>query len=190
MTHEMLKLSGIGGLREVTLVQDLGDGRARVRFVSNGNTKVVPTNRILGWRKVAQVSEDELADREDVAEREAHRDTRPSPPPMMRASELLPPARPEFRPVPKPPGPAQSPKYLAFVRAHPCCLCGAPGPSHAHHQGPRGMSQKTDDYRTIPLCDVDHDGVHASRRPQLTKGLVAHAQRELLVEYVRGLEGT
>lgn len=64
------------------------------------------------------------------------------------------------RPVPKPDGPLRDPRFLAWVRLRPCCICGAPGPSEAHHYGPRGAGQKTDDVRTVPLCRLHHDEWH------------------------------
>lgn len=180
MTEQCLRLGGIGGARPVELVEDLGNGLARVRILASGNTRVVKTSRIQGWRDASREAASTPAAARPAA----------TLPPMMRASQLLPPPRAELRPVPKPQGPARAPKYLAFVRLKPCLLCGAPGPSHAHHHGPRGTGQKTDDYRTIPLCAADHDGYHGGHRPQLTAQFVAHAQRELLVEYLRHLEGT
>ena len=59
-------------------------------------------------------------------------------------------------PVPKPVT-LTSPAYLAYVRKHPCCLCGA-SPSEAHHWSHHGgvMGSKVDDYRTVPLCHAHH----------------------------------
>jgi hypothetical protein len=68
-------------------------------------------------------------------------------------------------------------KYLRWVRAQACCVCGFPGPSHAHHhlsapsyspgQRPeksagtkRGKSQKASDFYTIALCIKDHSNLH------------------------------
>lgn len=52
--------------------------------------------------------------------------------------------------------------YLAWVRTHPCCRCGALPPSHAHHEilNGRGKSQKSPDARTLPLCARCHDDFH------------------------------
>lgn len=68
------------------------------------------------------------------------------------------------RPVPKPLPPARSTTHLERVRAMSCCVCARPGPSHAHHHGPRGVGQKTSDFRTVPLCAEHHDEWHATRR--------------------------
>jgi hypothetical protein len=79
---------------------------------------------------------------------------------------------PVHRKAKRPPkfGPIRSENYLAFVRVRPCCVCGAPGPSEPHHFGRRGMGQKTDDLRTVPLCvalngchDVFHNNGHFAR---------------------------
>ena len=61
-----------------------------------------------------------------------------------------------IRPVPKPVT-LRSEPYLAYVRKHPCCLCGA-SPSEAHHWSHHGgvMGSKVDDYRTVPLCTKHH----------------------------------
>lgn len=61
-----------------------------------------------------------------------------------------------LRPVPKP-ATLRSNPYLAYVRKHPCCLCGA-SPSEAHHWSHHGgvMGAKVDDYRTVPLCQEHH----------------------------------
>lgn len=96
---------------------------------------------------------------------------------------------------PKPPPPARSQTYLAFVRGKPCCACSAPAPSDPHHYGRRGMGQKTDDYRTVPLCRRCHDRWHAEhvvegdadRRETDLRFL--RVQVALLVEWIRRCEG-
>ena len=88
-------------------------------------------------------------------------------------------------------GPLRSEDYLAFVRSQPCLLCAAPAPSDPHHYGPRGLGQKTDDYRTVPLCRKCHDTLHAEgesmagmRRahPVLLRAQVDHLVRWLRLE--------
>lgn len=69
---------------------------------------------------------------------------------------------------------------LKWVRSQPCCSCGYPGPSEAHHHtdgetdpnrsrkalgGKRGLSQKADDSQTMPLCVKCHGCLHAFRGP-------------------------
>jgi len=92
---------------------------------------------------------------------------------------------------PKPPAPARSEPYLRFVRQQPCCACSAPGPSDPHHFGRRGMGQKTDDYRTVPLCRRCHDRWHAehvvegdSTRAETTERFLREQVR-LLVAWIR-----
>lgn len=72
--------------------------------------------------------------------------------------------RAELRAVPKPPKPLRDAAYLARVRGRMCCMLSGrcAGPIVAHHHGPRGMGEKTDDYRTVPLCDVHHREFHAT----------------------------
>lgn len=69
--------------------------------------------------------------------------------------------------VPKPRAPERGgdPAYLAFVRTRPCCACGAPPPSHAHHKtlGGRGKGQKAPDRETLPFCFSCHDEFHGVR---------------------------
>lgn len=55
---------------------------------------------------------------------------------------------------------ARAPHYLAYVRQLNCCSCGQAPRVDPHHDGPRGMGQKTDDYRTIPLCFKCHRRLH------------------------------
>ncbi len=46
--------------------------------------------------------------------------------------------------------------YLAAIRQLPCCACGAPAPSDAHHlkadTGERGAAMKATDRFAVPLC--------------------------------------
>lgn len=72
-----------------------------------------------------------------------------------------------LRVVPKPPRPWRSEAYLAYVRRHPCCIAedgatrtSCSGSVVSHHHGPRGMGEKTDDSRTVPLCDGHHRTFH------------------------------
>lgn len=79
--------------------------------------------------------------------------------------------------------------YLKYVRAHPCACCRAPGPSEAHHWGPKGrsggMGTKCSDFRTVPLCAICHEHFHRSGSlPNLerkdTENLFLCAQVDLL----------
>lgn len=51
--------------------------------------------------------------------------------------------------------------YMAAVKRLPCAVCGAPGPSIAHHcfHGRYG-SRKASDFDVIPLCSEHHDYPH------------------------------
>lgn len=70
--------------------------------------------------------------------------------------------RPGTRPVRQREPRLESPRYLAYVRRHACCNCGASGPSEAHHWSHHGGSTgaKCDDFRTVPLCAVCHRHWH------------------------------
>lgn len=98
---------------------------------------------------------------------------------------------PSFMPQAKPEPPARSEPYLDFVREHPCMECHAPGPSDPHHYGPRGMGQKADDYRTVPLCRRDHDFFHDHGRLRSDVDSVQthvrfiERQLQLVIEFMR-----
>jgi hypothetical protein len=73
--------------------------------------------------------------------------------------------------------------YIRWVRKQPCCVCGMPGPSHAHHHtnGPtyppdapapeksvgnkRGKSQKASDWYTLAVCFKCHRKLHEFEGP-------------------------
>jgi hypothetical protein len=94
-----------------------------------------------------------------------------------------------YAPIPKPARPVRSRRYLAFVRSHPCCSCGALAPSEAHHWGPRAVGEKTDDLRTVPLCRRCHDAWHGpagtlpGRDRATSERLMLAVQVGLLVRY-------
>lgn len=49
--------------------------------------------------------------------------------------------------------------HLQRIKSLPCGLCGAPGPSDAHHiREGQGMGQRASDYLAIPLCKDCHQG--------------------------------
>lgn len=88
--------------------------------------------------------------------------------------------------------PVRTPKFMEFVRKHPCCHCHAPPRSDPHHVGREGLSQKVDDLRCVPLCRMCHD--HLERHGTLwtwhlyTRGKLAQVQVELLVAWTLGRE--
>lgn len=45
-----------------------------------------------------------------------------------------------------------------WIRAKPCAVCGAPGPSHAHHAETRGAGHGSE--VLVPLCALCHDLFH------------------------------
>ncbi len=83
------------------------------------------------------------------------------PVPMNSIADMLAPMQRVYdsgiRPVPKPVT-LRSEPYLAYVRKHPCCLCGRSEGIEAHHWSHHGgvMGSKVDDYRTVPLCTEHH----------------------------------
>lgn len=100
--------------------------------------------------------------------------------------------------------PLKFPEYVAWVREqHPCMFCGKPAQA-AHHHGKKGMGQKVDDLRVVPVCEQSHDAIHAHRLDRMCSpflllatgvskdvawsvlhGNVARRQVELISEWVR-----
>lgn len=116
------------------VVRDDGS-TVRVRFATTGKERSVERARIIGARK---------------------RPARGAP--LAKLPEYEAP-RPDVRSRFKAPN-VEDPKYLAHVRTRACCICAAPAPSEPHHYGPRGLGQKTDDRRTVPICRCCHDRWH------------------------------
>jgi hypothetical protein len=53
--------------------------------------------------------------------------------------------------------PARDLRYLEWIRTLPCCVCGMPGQSEAHHEPPKGIGGgHSTDYDAVPLCLGDH----------------------------------
>ena len=126
-----------GGAAEVVYVRG---GNVRVRMLSTHCPRTVPLSRVTPKResKALSVEAPQLRSLADMVA------------PMQRVYDS------GIRPVPKPVT-LRSEPYLAYVRKHPCCLCGA-SPSEAHHWSHHGgvMGSKVDDYRTVPLCTKHH----------------------------------
>lgn len=101
---------------------------------------------------------------------------------------------------PKPAPRWTSERYLKHVRAYPCCNCGAPPPSEAHHWEPgHGMSRKPDDVFCAPLCTGCHRAwhdkgalplvpavPHATRSPIMSKRIQVEAQRRCMADWIAG----
>ena len=52
--------------------------------------------------------------------------------------------------------PQRNPRYLAWIRTQPCCVCGSRKFIEASHTGPHGIGQKSPDSSAIPLCARHH----------------------------------
>lgn len=90
----------------------------------------------------------------------------------------------------RPVSPARAPHYLSFIRGLSCTLCGHPGPNEAAHHGRRGVGQKTDDYRTVPLCQQCHRQYHDGRLSWQQRLDLERAITSTLVQYLRIVEQT
>ena len=58
-------------------------------------------------------------------------------------------------------------RYLGKIAQLPCCLCGASGVEIHHLREGQGMSQRADNFLTIPLCPSCHRdnilGIHGQK---------------------------
>jgi hypothetical protein len=54
----------------------------------------------------------------------------------------------------------RDPAYLAFIRSLPCSVCPRDRTIEAAHVGHRGLSQKSSDRETVPLCSLHHKEQH------------------------------
>lgn len=131
-----------GGAAEVVYVRG---GNVRVRMLSTHCPRTVPLSRVTPKResKALSVEAPQLRSLADMVA------------PMQRVYDS------GLRPVPKPVT-LRSDPYLAYVRRHPCCLCGRSEGIEAHHWSHHGgvMGAKVDDYRTVPLCQEHHRHWH------------------------------
>lgn len=96
----------------------------------------------------------------------------------------------KLRPVPKPITLRSAP-YLAYVRSHPCCLCGRSEGVEAHHWSHHGgvMGAKVDDYRTVPLCTEHHrywhdHGTLPGHSRRISEAIMLQEQRRLMMEWI------
>ncbi len=65
------------------------------------------------------------------------------------------------RPKPNPAG--HAPAHLAWIRQQPCCVCGGTFGVVPHHSTVgRGLSRKTSDRETMPLCVKHHREFHGA----------------------------
>jgi hypothetical protein len=100
--------------------------------------------------------------------------------------------------------PLRFPDYVAWVREQHVCMFCSRKAEEAHHHGKKGMGQKVDDLRVVPLCKTAHDAIHAHRLDRmcsphlvlatgvsldvawsLLHGNIARRQVELICEWVR-----
>lgn len=137
---EVKSQPGLGGWQRGVL-EDMGERTAWVRIGRTGELVQVTASRVRPAKD---------------------RQVKPDAPPASRPKLARKPSyeRPAGKAQPKPSQPLRDKRYLAYVREQPCCSCQSPGPSDPHHFGPHGMGQKTDDYRTSPLCRKCHDHWH------------------------------
>lgn len=157
---------GFGRPLQPCVVAEDWDGESLVMVVPEGKTKAVP-------RPSSMLR---------------HAEPPPAKPPLRAARPST--TNAQLRPVPRPSAPARDPRYLAFVRAHPCCACRRTKTIEAHHWARgRGVGQKVSDLRTVPLCEDCHRHYHDhGALPRLdartTRELFTERQVALLEEWV------
>lgn len=171
---DTVTVSTFSGPRTAEIEEIPNGGDVVIRYADNGKRAVVKVARLRVARSAPAPGR---VERSDVVPFDAN-STTDGRTPAARA-----PARPRTQPI-------RSRDYLDFVRARACFSCGADGPSDPHHYGPRGMGQKTDDLRVVPLCRKCHDHFHDTNtlpgldRPTTTI-VILRKQVDLLVEWHR-----
>lgn len=159
-----------------------------VESAANGSVRVVPDGKVKA--KTAKAASVRRIARAASAAARAPKPARQAivPPPSRVAART---AEHALRAVPKPSSPLRDTAYLDFVRHHPCCHCKGREKTtvEAHHWQPkRGIGQKVDDRRTVPLCNVCHRSFHETGAighldARTTRELFLVAQTDLLIEW-------
>ena len=139
----------------VVYVRDGRDGCVRIRMHRNGKERTVSRSRV-STKPTPKALSVVFSDFEVADIRE--RMMRAAAPIVVGGGHAL---GSSLRPVPKPVTLTSEP-YLAYVRKHPCCLCGRSEGVEAHHWSHHSgvMGAKVDDYRTVPLCTEHHRHWH------------------------------
>jgi len=165
-------VSGMSG-GPATVVKQNGSS-VRVRMTSTGKPRTVDIDRLSVKPVAKSLSRINANVSEGTAKRMVDACITPRP----------------LRPVPKPITLYSEP-YLAFVREHPCCVCGTDQGAVPHHWSHHGAARgkKVDDYRTVPLCDPCHMGewhrvgTFPGLSREASEALMLRVQRELLLAW-------
>lgn len=157
----------LGGHRVAIVLKDEGGDHLRVSYLPSGKEATIDRRRVRPATGTLEptVRSATWADAPGSEGTEARR----APAPAMVPAPL-PPRRPLVAQPKKPAVRARD--HLAMVAALPCCSCLRPGPSHAHHFGPRGgLNVKCSDYETAPLCAECHSAIHTTGTlPNMERG--------------------
>ena len=168
----------------VVYVRDGRDGCVRIRMHRNGKERTVSRSRV-STKPTPKALSVVFSDFEVADIRE--RMMRAAAPIVVGGGHAL---GSSLRPVPKPVTLTSEP-YLAYVRKHPCCVCGRTEGVVAHHWSHHGAStgKKVDDYRTVPLCDPCHmgewhrTGTFPGMSRKASDALMLRVQRNLLLDW-------
>lgn len=77
-------------------------------------------------------------------------------------------------------------RHLNKVRALGCIICGSPASAHHIRHG-MGLSQKSSDYETIPLCHYHHQGAEGIHTLGTKVWQKKHKTEIELLQKVQGL---
>jgi len=81
--------------------------------------------------------------------------------------------------------------HIERIKQMDCCLCGASGPSDAHHiREGQGMSQRADDMLAIPLCKPCHQGPQGIHGDRTMLRVMKTSELDLLAVTLRRIIGS
>lgn len=78
--------------------------------------------------------------------------------------------------------------HIARIKAMDCALCGASGPSDAHHiREGQGMGQRASDYLAVPLCKDCHQGPQGLHGDRTLWRVYRRDELDVLADTIRRL---
>lgn len=78
--------------------------------------------------------------------------------------------------------------HIARIKAMDCALCGASGPSDAHHiREGQGMGQRASDYLAVPLCKDCHQGPNGLHGDRALWRVYKRDELDVLADTIRRL---
>lgn len=78
--------------------------------------------------------------------------------------------------------------HIERIKRMDCVLCGATGPSDAHHiREGQGIGQRASDYLAIPLCKSCHQGENGVHGDKTLQKVYKMEELDLLAETIEKL---